>query len=337
MTAVALQTRVTHLSHEGVLAQTLCKNLRVLYSTFHAQCQGAQTAQTKPRLHRTGDCAVGDAVVTHRLVQLLIRGQSHTQQNIRVARKELRSGVNHHVSTQIQRTLQNRGCEGVIHRGHNTQAASSRKQGRQVSHLKHRVRGAFQPRQDLRCRVVHVLRGDAGAGCGILHSGDNALGVFNVHANELNDAAALQILAQGHRRHVCVLRNQNNGANRHQVDHSSDSSHTGGEQQTGLGSVLQLCHNLFHALPSGVREAGVHAVLLNIDGVHTAVGGRKNDRRVHRRIMLVCRAAARDDEGLCGVIHVVVICTHVFKPGTPWHRTHVRAGDRGEDLHVFYL
>ena len=254
-----------------------------------------------------------------------------------MARQELRSGVNHNVSTQIQGTLQNRGREGVVHRGHNAQAAGSSQQGRQVSDLKHRVRGALQPRQDLRLRVVHVLRGHAGAGCGILHSGDNALGVFNVHANELNDAAALQILAQGHRRHVCVLRNQNNGANRHQVDDSSDSSHTGGEQQTRLGSVLQLRHNLFHALPGGVREAGVHAVLLNIDGVHTTVGGRKNDWRVHRRVMLVCRAAARDDEGLCGVIHVVVICTHVFKPGTPAPRTHARAGDGAQDLHVFYL
>ena len=254
-----------------------------------------------------------------------------------MARQELRCGVNHHVSAQIQGTLQNRGREGVIHRGHNTQTASGRQQGRQVSNLKHRVRGALQPRQNLRCRIVHVLRGHAGAGCGILHSGDNALGVFNVHANELNDAAALQILTHGYRRHVCVLRNQNNGTNRYQVNHSSNCSHTGGEQQTGLGSVLQLRHNLFHTLPSGVREAGIHAVLLNIDGVHTAVGGRKNDRRVHRRVMLVCRAAARDDEGLCGVIHVVVICTHVFKPGTPAPRTHARAGDKGEDLHVFYL
>ena len=127
MTSVALQTRVTHFSHEGVLAQTLCKNLRVLYSTFHAQCQGAQTAQAKPRLHRTGDCAIGDTVVTHRLIQLLIRGQSHTQQNIGVARKKLRRGVNHYVCAKIQGTLQNRGCEGVIHRGHNTQAASGRK------------------------------------------------------------------------------------------------------------------------------------------------------------------------------------------------------------------
>ena len=82
MAAVALQTWVTHLSHEGMLTQTLCENLRVLHRTFHTQRQGAQTAQTKPRLHRTGDCAVGDAVVQHRLVQLLIRGQSHTQQNI---------------------------------------------------------------------------------------------------------------------------------------------------------------------------------------------------------------------------------------------------------------
>ncbi|CNI94474.1 Uncharacterised protein [Mycobacterium tuberculosis] len=276
-------------------------------------------------------------MVQHRLVQLFIRGEGHAQQHIRVARQELRCGVNHDVSTQIQGTLQNRGREGVIHRGHNTQAAGSSQQGRQVSDLKHRVGGALQPRQDLRCRVVHVLGGHASAGCGILHCGDNACGVFDVHANELNDAAALQILAQGHRRHVCVLRNQHNGANRHQVNHSSNSSHTGGEQQTRLGCVLQLRHNLFHSLPGGVREAGVHTVLLNVDGVHAAVGGRKNDRRVHRRIMLVCRAAAGDDEGLCGVIHVVVICTHVLKPGTPTLRTHAHAGDGTQYLHVFYL
>ena len=276
-------------------------------------------------------------MVQHRLVQFLIRGEGHTQQHIRVACKELRCGVNHDVSTQIQGTLQNRGREGVVHRGHNAQAASGRQQGGQVSDLKHRVGGALQPRQDLRCRVVHVLGGHAGAGCGILHCGDNALGIFNVHANELDNAAAFQILAQGHRRHVRVLRNQHNGTNRNQVNHGGDSSHAGGEQQTRLGCVLQLRHNLFHTLPGGVREAGVHAVLLNVDSVHAAVGGRKNDRGVHRRVMLVCRAAAGDDEGLGGVIHVVVICTHAFKPGTPTPRTHAHAGDGTQYLHVFYL
>ena len=53
--------------------------------------------------------------------------------------------------------------------------------------------------------------------------------------------------------------------------------------------------------------------------------------------MFVCRAAARDDKGLCGVIHVVVICTHVLKPGTPAPRTHTCTGDGTQDLHVFYL
>ena len=213
-----------------MLAQALRQHLCVLHRTLHAQRQGAQAAQTKPRLHGAGDCAVGDAVVQHSLVQFLIRGEGHAQQNIRVTRQELRCRVNHNVSTQIQGTLQNRGREGVVHRGHNAQAAGSSQQGRQVSDLEHRVGGALQPCQDLRCRVVHVLRGHAGAGCGILHSSDNALGVFNVHTNELNDAAAFQILAQGHRCHVCVLRNQHNGTNRHQVDDGSNGSHAGGEQ-----------------------------------------------------------------------------------------------------------
>ncbi|MFC2682769.1 MAG: hypothetical protein ACFN1C_01195, partial [Rothia mucilaginosa] len=33
----------------------------------------------------------------------------------------------------------------------------------------------------------------------------------------------------------------------------------------------------------------------------------------------------------------MVICTHVFKPGTPALRTHARTGDGTQDLHVFYL
>ena len=188
------------------------------------------------------------------------------------------------------------------------------------------VGGALEPGQDLRGGVVHVFRSHTGTGCGVLHGGDDAGGVLNVHAHQLDDTAALQVLTQGHRRHIGVLRNQDDSAHRHQVNHGGNGGHAGGEQQAGLGSVLQLSDNLFHALPGRVRETGVHTVVLKVNGVHATVGGSQNNRGVHRRIVLVGGTATGDHIGFCGIVHVMVICTHAFKPGTPGRRTHTSSG-----------
>ena len=220
--------------------------------------------------------------------------------------------MHYHIRPERQRLLHQRSGERIINRRNHTQPFRSRTNCGHIPHLKHGVRGALNPDERLRGGIVNSAGGDTGTSRRILKGSNNRGGVLKVITHHLSDTAALQILTHGHRRHIGMLRHQNNGTNRHQVDHRSNRRHTRRKQQARLGSALKAGNDFFHSLPRIIREPRIHAVIHRINRVSATVGGGKNNGRVHRRVMLMRGTPAAHNKS----IGRETFRSHTLKSGT---------------------
>ena len=164
-------------------------------------------------------------MVQHCLIEVLVRGDRNAQKHIRMPCQELGRRVNHHVSTEGERLLQNWGGEGVIDRSHHAQTFRRRANSGQVGDLKHGVRGALQPGEYLRSSIIHGFGGYTGAGSSIFEGGDHRSGIFQIDAHDLSNTAFLQILTHSDRGHVGMFRNENNRPDRYQIQNRGNRCH----------------------------------------------------------------------------------------------------------------
>jgi hypothetical protein len=158
------QSRVAHPDDARVLDEPLGDHLRGLGGPAHPQPEGADAAQHQPGLERSWDAAEEGAGALEAVAELEVARHEGAHDDVRVTGQGLRRAVQHDVGAEVQRSLQDRRREGVVHHGHDTVPLGRGAGRREVADLQGRVRGALQPQQRRTvARLVDevgVVRGD---------------------------------------------------------------------------------------------------------------------------------------------------------------------------------
>ena len=139
------QTRIVDLAHERVAIQVLGDGLRVLAVLAHTHGERLDATQDEPAIERRGDTASRVLVKLHLAVELLVRGQNRAADDVAVPVEVLGRAVDDDVRAEVERLLQRRRGEGVVHDEQRIMLAGDTCDGGDVHQGQQRVRRRLDP------------------------------------------------------------------------------------------------------------------------------------------------------------------------------------------------
>ena len=250
----------------GVLAQAAGQLGGVGLGALDAQVQGAHAADREPGLEGAGDGPQQVAALLEHGEQLVVAGDQRAQQRVGVTCEVLGRGVDDQVRAEVERTLQQRGGEGVVDDDVRPRLVGRGADPLDVGDVEVGVGGRLDPHQ----RDVLVTGRDDRVGVGDVDQ-LRAQPSAHVEIGDLRQAALVGGVRREHQR-----------ALPHEVQHDGDRGQAGGERQRP--AALELAEHLLEGLPGGVAVAAV----LPVAAGHVGRGHR--DRGVQRLVHLVRRA-----------------------------------------------
>src|SRR5690625_3626914 len=135
---VVRQAGIKHALHRRVVVQPAGQCQRVVAVRLHAQPQGFEPFQEHPGIERAHAGATA-ADKPQDIVHLLGATHHHTTQTTALAVEVLGRGMHHNVRAQVERALQRRRAETVIHHQQRVLGMSQLCQGLDVRHFAQRV------------------------------------------------------------------------------------------------------------------------------------------------------------------------------------------------------
>ncbi|MNG91658.1 hypothetical protein D3C79_505720 [compost metagenome] len=147
MARVAWQAGVIDFFDQRLLLQEGENAIRVLLMGTQARRQGAQATQGEVGVEGTGGESQTVGPPHQRLGQLGLLGDRDPAHHVGVAVDVLGGRMHHHIGTQRERLLQQRGEEGVVHHHLGTHLMGGGGDGGHVHHPQQRVGGGLYPHQ----------------------------------------------------------------------------------------------------------------------------------------------------------------------------------------------
>ena len=145
MTRMRFETRIPHAFDLRLAFEPLGHLERVAAMLLDAQIQRLQTADVKPGIKRGRHGARGILQERDLVADLLVVEHDRAADHVGMAADVLGRRVDHHVGAIIERMLQHRGCEGVVHR--DLRAVRMRDRGcrRNIGDVEQRVARRLHP------------------------------------------------------------------------------------------------------------------------------------------------------------------------------------------------
>ena len=155
---IAPSPGVTHLANRGMCPQALDQHHGVVLHRCQTNRQRAQTTQRQERLERARSRTLERAGLHQSLEDLIVGGDTQTDQQIAVATDELRTAVQHDCRTVLERPLQQRCRERRV--DHHLRAGITRGDGdrRKVGNVERRVGRRLDP-HDIGTDRAAAIRG----------------------------------------------------------------------------------------------------------------------------------------------------------------------------------
>ncbi len=229
--------------------------------------QGAYPPEGEPGLPGAGDRAVQAPVSRECLVQVWIRRDGGTQDDVGVPGEVLGDGVDHHVGAEVERTLDERCGERVVHHRDRTVLSRRGEAGRQVRDLQQGVGGGLEPEQG---RAVGPAPGEGGA---------DGRGVGDVDATRAEVAPARQLVGQLERRVVGRVGDEEKAARGDAREDRGDRRHARREEQRparALRYTLEPADDLLARGPGGVVDPAVHRLSDHVRAGADVGGGHRH-------------------------------------------------------------
>ena len=280
--------------HQWLLLQEGEDAIGVLLMGAQSGGQSAQAAQGEVGVECPGGKPQTVGPPHQRLGQCGLLGNRHSAHHVGVTVDVFGGGVHHHVGTEGQRLLQQRGEEGVVHHHLCTCLVGGAGNGADIHHPQQRVGGGLDPYQ-------RRLLGQRGGQCGFIPLIDKLHPVV---------ALGCQILEQAPGAAVAVVRGdqqiprfEQGGGDQMDCPHAGAGDH-------GTGAPFQ-CRQRVRQIGTGrIAGAGI-IVLTGLAKVGKCVVAGEVDGGHHGTVLLVClNPGAYRQGGLVGHITLLDVSSH---------------------------